>query len=146
MNPKDLALEAEAELWIDQYDPKSRDERVAIIQAACEKAVDAKERELINLRFAYDELERQLRAAQAGDDDASESRETNAYKINTKARETFEDIRPDRVAQSRDVTKRIIDLAYRVICLHSGECEIENLPNEMQCIADSVAQAGDLKQ
>ena len=49
----------------------------------------------------------------------------------------------DRAAQATPatVTKKIIDLAYRVICEHSGECEIENLPNEMQCIADAVTPA-----
>ena len=40
MNATELAAEAEAELWIDQYDPKSRDKRVAIIQAAIERAVN----------------------------------------------------------------------------------------------------------
>lgn len=46
---------------------------------------------------------------------------------------------PFRVVNgSEKLAQNLIDLAYRVICERSGECGIDELPNEMQCMFDSV--------
>ena len=48
--------------------------------------------------------------------------------------------------QSEQVAQKLIDLAYRVICENSGECEVENLPNEMQCIYDEFVEGAQRSQ
>lgn len=59
----------------------------------------------------------------------------------TPATKTIATVPRDCGEDTKRLEQEICDLAYRVICEHSGECEIVNLPNEMQCRIDAAMKS-----